>query len=332
MGNRAQRSGIQYAWKAVNEVGARLKASLTTATSGNHDLDSRFITTEDADAKGILLGLNPPYPLSNEAQNNKYWAKNYVIVEGDKYRLVLLNSSAYHGTKGDEINHGRVSEATLSFLKAELASLKPQLNNILACHHHPQQHSELKLGDYDVMKNGDLLLNLLGSGEYGRWLIIHGHKHHPKLEYAKGSATSPIIFSAGSLCANLFLQLQTKARNQFYMLSLPYDANEKLGLVGMVHAWDWAYGEGWAPAASSNSGLPALSAFGYRAEPRIMARQIAELMVTDKIDWNNVINELPEIAYILPQDLENLGRELKEKHALTLLMDSGRPKEVGKSI
>jgi hypothetical protein len=63
-----------------------------------------------------------------------------------------------------------------------------------------------------------------------------------------------------------------------------------------------------------------------------MARQIAELMVTDKIDWNNVINELPEIAYILPQDLENLGRELKEKHALTLLMDSGRPKEVGKSI
>src|SRR6185369_9430456 len=123
-----------------------------------------------------------------------------------------------------------------------------------------------------------------------------------------GNATSPIIFSAGTLCANLFLQLQTKARNQFYLISLPYEANEKLGLVGVVHAWDWAYGEGWAPAASSNSGLPALCAFGYRAEPRIIARQIAQLMVTDKIDWSEVISQLPEVAYILPQDLANLER------------------------
>jgi 3',5'-cyclic AMP phosphodiesterase CpdA len=334
MGDKAQRAGIMYSWKAIHQLGEKLNARLVTATSGNHDLDSRYITTEDADAKGILLGLEPPYPLSDEALNNKYWARNYVIVDKEQYRLVLLNSSAYHGTEPDEINHGRVSEATLSFIKKELTALGPKLINILLCHHHPQQHMDLRLGDYDVMKNGELLLNMLGSGDFGRWLIIHGHKHHPKVTYAKGSSTSPVIFSAGSLCANLYLQLQTKARNQFYLITLPFN-DQDYGLVGIIQAWDWAYGDGWAPAASSNSGLPAISAFGYRGDPRILAKKINELLTTRdvaKLEWDTVSASLPEVTYLLPQDLHTLDQELKSRYGLTFLEEGGRPREVGKAL
>lgn len=330
IGDKAQPVGIQYAWKAIHEVGRKLGASLVAATSGNHDLDSRYINTDDADAKGFLLGLEPPYPLPDESLNDKYWARNYVVVDRDQYRLVILNSSAYHGTAPGEIDHGRISASTLSSISKDLDRLEPKLVNLLLCHHHPQQHMELNLGDYDVMRNGQELLDMLGSGRYGRWLVVHGHKHHPKVTYASGAATSPVIFSAGSLCAKLYLELQTKARNQFYMISLTHQHLKDFGLVGTLKAWDWAHGDGWAPAAGVNSGLPAESAFGYRGEPRQIARRISTLVV-EKLGWREVCVRIPEAAYYLGQDLETLARELGSL-GLTMTEDKGQPMEIGKSL
>jgi hypothetical protein len=326
MGDKANASGIKYAWKAIHQIGTSLEAKLTAAASGNHDLDSRYLTSYDA--KGTLLGLVPPYPLPNDAMNNKYWARNYVIVDGDEYRLLILNTSAYHGGQAHEIDHGRIAESTLSFLSEELKALPPKLINILLCHHHPQQHMELELGGYDVMQNGQLLLDLLP--QFGRWLVIHGHKHHPKLAYASGGATSPIVFSAGSLCANLYLELQTKARNQFYMIYLPIEQIRTLGLVGFIQAWDWAVGDGWAPAASVNSGLPSRCPFGHRADPRILAHKIATLMTGEKMKWSEVTTEIPEINYLLPSDASILGEELGTLHQLEIIESDGRAFEIGR--
>jgi hypothetical protein len=330
MGDKAQPSGIKYAWKAVHEIGRKLGASLITATSGNHDLDSRFLTTPDADPKGILLGLDPPYPLPDEALNDKYWARNYVIIDNDHYRLIILNSCAQHGTEAHEIEHGRISSHTLAAIAKDLDRSEPRTINLLLCHHHPQQHMELNLGDYDAMKNGQLLLDMLATGKYGRWLIIHGHKHHPKVVYASGPATSPTIFSAGSLCAVLYPELQTKARNQFYLLSMPFEHIRQFGLVGTIQAWDWAFGEGWAPAASTNSGLPAVSAFGFRGDPRQTALRISSL-VRNKKGWDDICNHLPEATYYLSQDLETLRVEL-EMIGFRMTEESGHPKEVGRAL
>jgi hypothetical protein len=330
LGNKAEPAGIQYAWKAIHELGSKLNVDLVTASSGNHDLDSRYLTSEDA--KGLLLSLTPSYPLADESANNKYWARNFVIIDRLEYRLVILNSSAYHGGKPGEINHGRIADSTLAILKSELSATEPRLINILLCHHHPQQHMELQLGDYDVMKNGQLLLDLLGCGEFGRWLVIHGHKHHPKIAYAQGGATSPVIFSAGSLCASLYLELQTMARNQFYIVTLPYKDIEQLGLVGTIHAWDWASGAGWAPAAGPSSGLPAVCHFGYRADPRQLANRVAALVTQDKIDWEVIREALPEMTYLLPQDVLALKTELRVRHKLAIIETDGLPKQIGKAV
>lgn len=328
LGDKAQSSGIQYAWKSIHKIGAALNAKLITAASGNHDLDSRYLTS--VDAKGILMGLEPPYPLPDDAANNKYWAKNYVIHEGDNFRLVILNTCAYHGGKQDEINHGRIAESTLEFLKKELSSLPEKLVNILLCHHHPQQHMEIKLGDYDVMTNGQLLIDLLGSGDYGRWMIIHGHKHHPKITYASGVATAPVIFSAGSLCANLYRELQTRARNQFYLISLPLEEIKSFGLVGSIEAWDWASGDGWAPAAEKNSGLPSLCPFGVRVDPISLARQVAGFVSSDKVKWEYIRENLPEVSFIFPQDFVQLKKELVKTYSLEIEDLNGQPFEIGR--
>ena len=203
------------------------------------------------------------------------------------------------------------------------------------CHHHPQQHADLQFGDqdaYDVMKNGQLLLDLLGSGEYGQWLVIHGHKHHPRICYASGGTTAPIIFSAGSLCAELYLELQTRARNQFYVITFPYGDYDRTGFVGTFQAWDWASGVGWIPAGQ-RSGLPARGGFGYRGDIRRLARSIAHVVNGAGADhaasWQLVVEGNPEVQFLLPVDFGALRRELDATYQLAIFELDGQPKQIG---
>ena len=134
--------------------------------------------------------LAPPFPLPGDLWD-RYWARHYAIVDDPNCRLVILNSSAYHGQTDEEQNHGRVDTFTLEQMKAELLGVSSPKLNILLCHHHPQQHSEYNLGEDDLMKHGQLLLDTLGSGDIGQWLVIHGHKHHPKITYAQALRSRP---------------------------------------------------------------------------------------------------------------------------------------------
>lgn len=326
-GHKARPAGIQYAWQKSQDLAKALDVSFTAATSGNHDLDSRYGYTK-FDAKGVLQTLRPHFPLANEIQCDRYWARHFVIVHNPPYRLVILNSSAFHGTAPDEIAHGRISDHTLEALQTDLDATTTEPVNILLCHHHPQQHMELRLGDYDVMKNGQLLLDLLGSGKYGRWLIIHGHKHHPKLTYASGSASAPVVFSAGSLCAELYLELQTRARNQFYMLSLPYSKFSHFGCVGIVNAWDWSTGIGWIRAGAS-SGLPWRSGFGCRTDATLLAAEIARHVGTF-MSWQDVLGTVPAVDFLLPQDERILSDALRDQHNLHIARNTdGVPVQIG---
>jgi predicted MPP superfamily phosphohydrolase len=161
LGDRANAAGIQYAWAKLHELGERLGSSLITATAGNHDLDSRYVANS-YDAQGVLQSLNPLFPLGHEEESNSYWAQKFIIKESAGYRLVILNSSAYHGTTPDEMNHGRVAALTLSKLQEKLQQSSTKPVNLLLCHHHPQQHCELKLSEYDVMKNANCFQICLG--------------------------------------------------------------------------------------------------------------------------------------------------------------------------
>jgi hypothetical protein len=204
--------------------------------------------------------------------------------------------------------------------------------NVLLCHHHPQQHSELGLGEHDVMKQGQLLLDLLGSADFGRWLIIHGHKHHPKITYAAGSATSPIVFSAGSLCSTLFLPVQTVARNQFYIIDIDPKQLPILGLAGRIRAWDWATGSGWLPA-NERSGLPHEFGFGFRGDPIVLADQIASLVSSGvPLVWDEVRTAFPYVDFVLPQDMMRLESRLIRNHSMRIVKDRGRAFQLGKMI
>jgi hypothetical protein len=331
LGDRANPSGIAYAWSALAKLAKELRCEAYAATAGNHDLDSRFNDSE-VDPRYVLRGLTPSFPFQDETLDDKYWSRAYSIKDSSLVRLVLLNSSALHGYTPIEQNHGRVTSFTLTQLKADLTKLDPKPINVLLCHHHPHQHSELDLGETDVMKKGQQLLDLLGAGENGRWLVIHGHKHHPKIAYAAGGSTSPTVFAAGSLCAILSGQLQTAARNQFYLIE--FDVNEcaKYGLVGTVRAWDWSAGVGWIEAASKGSGLPARFGFGSRMEPLVLATRIANAVekAHNILTWEDICTDVPEMKYLLPQDLKEVERALEANYKLAIDYDGTKIVQVGK--
>ncbi len=327
LADKARPAALKYAWQKAHSLARALKAPIIAATTGNHDVDSHYIYNK-FDAKGVLQALTPPFPLSQPALCDKYWSRNFVIIEKPPLRLAVLNTAAFHGTGSEEYKHGRISPYTLDAFEAELQGCPIMPVNILLCHHHPQQHQELDLGDYDVMKNGQLLIDTLGKGTYGRWIIIHGHKHHPKLTYAAGSSSSPVVFSAGSLCAQLYLQLQTRARNQFYIITLPYKTFATLGLVGTIAAWDWATGIGWNKAQKT-PGLPWQSGFGCRTDPALLATQVAPRISTVS-EWRTVLQSHPELEYLLPQDLVLLFEALKRDHNIHVVEDSqGVPLQIG---
>ena len=321
LGDKASPQGIQFAWQKVHEIGSWLGVAQVLATTGNHDVDSRF-KDHEVDPSETIKNLDPPYPTPLERDNDAYFARDFVVVDGENYRLVLLNSSAHHGTLEQEMNHGRVTATTIGLLRKKLISSTPKPVSILLCHHHPHHHSELQLGSTDVMKDGQLLLDLLGSDAGAPWLVIHGHKHHPKITYAAGGTSSPVVFASGSLCAELFRELQTATKNQFHLLTLRPADIQQYGLVGTIESWYWSYGNGWQPS-QIGSGLPRRCGFGFRGDLNRLARNIEKAVGDDIVRWTSLTDKLPELSFLLPQDFQILKGLLDRKHNIGIQDEDG---------
>lgn len=330
LADKAEPAAIKYAWGQLQEIGKKLCVTRVLATAGNHDVDSRH-QHNDFDAKGVLQALEPRFPLSENDGFDRFWSRHFVLLEESDWRMIILNSSAFHGandwtdTKGNaysEQDFGRISTHTLLAIETELKCSRARPLNVLLCHHHPHQHSEIGLGENDVMKGGQLLLEMLGSGNYGQWLVIHGHKHHPKIAYASGiSASSPVVFAAGSLSACLYPTLATLVRNQFYILDFDLDQIDSFGLVGRFRAWDWAVGQGWLPAGE-RSGLPAKGGFGCREPHQVIAREIVKYAIGPSILWDSICNSYPKARFLLPRDESLLETTPGSEHGRRFLRDA----------
>jgi 3',5'-cyclic AMP phosphodiesterase CpdA len=326
LGDRADRDGIFFAWALVHRLAKRLSAATVLATAGNHDMDSRYIDNKWS-PREVLQRLRPRFPVDDLAKCDQYWSRNYAVVHGPHCRIVTLNSCAYHGGASGEKDHGRVTRHTLVELERELRGMPEAEVNVLLCHHHPVQFVDVGDDDYDVMEGGPRLLELLRTGEMGRWIIVHGHRHVPHLTYALGGAASPVIFSAASFSVDLHRAQQTQTRNQFYLLRFPLAETRRLGLAlaGRFQSWYWVTHGGWEPTPRG-SGLPASGGFGWRVDGRNVAARLAAHMRENgraSLDWEDLRQVVPEIVYLTPEDLKLTGLEIGRLGAKVRARDSG---------
>ncbi len=335
LSDKADPAAQIFAWKKLSELKDQLGAKHLLATAGNHDLDSRK-QHDDHDPKGNLQSLTPMFPGVDEALCDRFWSRNFVVVELEDARIVLLNSSAFHGYGSDikpEFYHGRISSKTISALRLALAGGEKRIN-ILVCHHHPIPHNPVNEEDYSEMVGGDRLIDLLDCAEYGSWLLIHGHKHYPRLTYASGGSSSPIIFSAGSLSAFLYQRIASRARNQFYIIEIPVDDLDslELDLAGTLTAWDWINMSGWQPAGAG-SGLPHQVGFGWRESARPIAAMIAKKLEgkSTVVTGEELLAAFPRLRFLRPEDLEAVVWRLRSSHGIVAQLKDGMISEIGRS-
>lgn len=328
--NRARPEPLVYAWKKIQEIGNKLGVSLVAATAGNHDLDSRFEHNK-FDARGMVQGLDPKFPLDQDSDFDRYWSRHFVIRDHGQCRIVILNSAAYHGFK-DEHKHGRICTYTLDRLKEELEDLGsrcPVEFNILLCHHHPERQARLDEPDYQAMEFGTNLLDLLGNGGHGRWIVVHGHMHNPQIAYAAGGATSPIVFSAGSFSAFPYPLQKGRAFNQFYILEFHIGDGLRNGLFGRGNAWDYIPGDGWQPAGY-RAEIPAEFGFGCRTDPAALADRLADGRDGKSLScsWGEALEVVPDLRFLLPRDMVQFEDCLESKYAHGVSRIRGKPSSV----
>lgn len=325
-------AALRYGWRALEALKGRLGAILTVATVGNHDIDSRYEYSE-YDARGAVLDLAEPlFPVNDAHLANEYWARNFCVLEAGNYRLVLLNSAAYHGTaRADapavsgrvaEYFHGRVSSRTVARLNEYLSQAAPKNLNILLCHHHPARLDALAHLDPSEMLGGQMLIDALSEPDRGRWLIVHGHRHVARIQRPGGAALNAgcLVFCAGSF--GKVLPPAWPSSNQFYVLELHTDPRQAhgLGMAGEFRAWSWTRGQGWQRAGFREN-LPGRGGFGFLGEMADLASAISTAMDASGqgfVRFDEAVRDVPHLRFVAPGDWPHLLRELKARNVRVL--------------
>jgi len=345
--DKANEAALDYAWKELQSIATTMKVTQVIGAVGNHDLHSRPTpalssppTSSSIDTPGIPLGiatpaatpnakireLNPTYPVTDPEEFRRYWSDQIASYFDDYCRVVTLNSCAAHGyiSEGtEEYKRGRFTEEAEQRLLDLVASTDVHAVNILLTHHHPQQITDLQFSDTSAMLRGDRLLKLLGSGDYGSWIVVHGHRHVPFFTLGPGDNDRPYVFSAGSVGVILHpLFYPTRPQNQFYILEFDLVEIERrgTGLFGFLNAWNWHLGKGWQFAGDSDT-IPARSGFGSRTPVSSLARQVAEFIRAKAANHSGpvgvfeeeVTRACPDIAFLMPTERERFRGQLEKE-------------------
>jgi predicted MPP superfamily phosphohydrolase len=329
--DQANDAALRYAWQDLHSFKSAVGAIDLIASVGNHDVHRSIpATPENPSASGVdyatisstgldsagssplttVRQLSPTFPVQDSQECNNYWSNHIAAYSSENIRIVTLNSCASHGyiTSGTpEYERGRFTELAESALGSYLSNSESKAVNILVTHHHPQQITDLQFTDHSTMLRGDRLLSLLGSGKYGHWMIIHGHRHLPFFQLGPGDNDRPLVFSAGSVGVILDpFYYPSRPPNQFYILE--FDLNEmasrSTGLLGRIHAWNWSLGLGWQTSGDSDH-FPARSGFGNRTPIDVLVSSIRrqfESRSTKVLTEADLAEGLPDFRYLLPSE------------------------------
>lgn len=330
LGDKADEVGLAHAWQELQAIGGLVRAARTLAVCGNHDLNSRHLDDgrTDPDPKGTLQDLTPPFPAGEELLCDRFWARNYAVIEGGPVgvRTVLLNSSAFHGGKEGEIEHGRVATRTVNRLRGELQIGGRRELNIFACHHHPFPHQRFDgRADYEALRNGQALLNLLDDPAFGPWLFLHGHRHNARITYAPSSASSIPVIGAASFSARV-----SEAVNQVHLIQVESTTSAGYSLRGVVKTWTFSLGTGFVYTSKANNGLPGECGFGFRGNLETLATAVASLVKSSGaayVQWADVQARFEDVSYLVPEAFNHFVTSLQGSGVRLTFDSDGRPLE-----
>ena len=320
--DKADPVAIRNAWSEIHDMAQKAGAKVF-ATCGNHDLDTRHKSNK-FDPRGFLRTLQPSYPVSHLPRDShsilEYWANNFTLLEEKTYRVLNINSCAFHGYGDDhnqELNHGRISDITLEAIEEALRKSHkedPSKHNICLVHHHIKPVSSDDYEDTSTIKGAEKLTDILSKAEFGEWFIIHGHRHRSNL-FCAGGNTAPIVLSCASFAATRNGDEHNPCPNQFYVVQLdPQQNGKSKSISGIIQTWNWTPTYGWMENNDIIGGLPSSTGFGYRGRISDLADRIRDKTKAElKLTRRSVIEHFPEFLRLVPSDVKSLIYSLEQQ-------------------
>lgn len=328
IGNIGNPTGIAYGWEQIAKIRKELNIQNIITTCGNHDIQRPNGQTV-VDPWAHVRNLSPSYPFDDIHSNIKYFTNGFHVANYQPFRFIIVNSCAFHDNPA-ELERGKIAKATIDAIEAALQVDKGRYCcNIIAVHHHPHRYAEIDYDkDYDSIVGGSEFLNMLETSTQN-CLVLHGHKHLPRVSLGGGLLARTVLFSIGSLSAILYQKLATISSNQFYILELDSDSIASSGMVGDFTAWDFQYTKGWVPAVSRTmkTHLPYKGSFGSKIDHVSCANTINGMIDGKRIvKWASIIRAIPHLRYASPYDIEYLQAMLTDRHNCGIDIDqNGRP-------
>jgi predicted phosphodiesterase len=328
--NRAGVDGFRLGWEKLEEVAKALGARSLIFTPGNHDLD--VLNTHGTgdievclDAATRSSGLRPSKATTHDIRTD-----GFEIYEHGAVRLINIDSNGRAPTE-HKGKIGKVDIDTVDSLEAALGELDHLPVNIVICHHHPFRHGDIDVADYSAMEGAPELLTMIERRPEATWVIVHGHKHYPRIASVSPRLT---VFSAGSVAGTFRGPLQCAARNQCYSIRVLRDP--RLGAayppVGEFRAWDWAAIR-WIDALDGFN-IPRFGGFGANVALPDLTSRIADFVRIgpgERRDAHEVSREFPLLRYLPPAEVERCADQLLEVHEIEVLISkkSGEWRQVG---
>jgi 3',5'-cyclic AMP phosphodiesterase CpdA len=321
--NKSNRQGFISGWDFSLEVHNKLKGEKIIATIGNHDVDS-FGTISDYSYE-IARGIKKGFPYEDPNDCDTFWSKGCAFVEGDNYRILVINSSHFHYTK-KAASSGKVSTELTDYIDEYLSKVTDDKICITLAHHHPIDHSRLNLGEEDKIINADGLLEILGKYKFD--LFIHGHKHDPLLRYysCRTNNHNLPILSSGSFSSTSNISF-TGQRNTFHIIDLIKSSN--LRCKGRIRTWSFMPKSGWK-IRYDEEGFHSYTGFGYEGSLQDLANKIKNEVGDSPLKkWEDIVSLFPDVEFLIPTEADELVKLFDDEN---LILAGGKISEIPKYI
>jgi 3',5'-cyclic AMP phosphodiesterase CpdA len=320
--NKTDPQGLITGWSYLEEIKDAFKARYIISTLGNHDVDSRKLFNR-YDAFNMPQRLKDNFPFPFEKEKDQYFSKKFCIIEIDDILILNFNSAHSHTNEKDCLT-SIITDEILENIdeKLQFYSQKNHKFKIALTHHHPLKHANIGslYKDSDVIEKGDLLLQLIEK--YNFQILIHGHKHIPRLTYFN----SLPILGSGSF-SSLMNLLPTGSKNMFHLITLNSDSRN-----GKIQTFEFTNGLGWTDKYNS-SHFPSITGFGNREDVNNISESIFNFYTKknqEYLKFTELIHQFPELEFLIPTDLNKLKQSIKTKGLLFYPDDNNLPDQITK--
>jgi hypothetical protein len=332
---RGDSEALTYGWKSIEKMAKQLSAELVVAATGNHDIKSRSAPPALVEERPVrdkaLRSLEPTYPIykTDETSGGReaierqisYFGATLTQALGDNFRVVSFNTCSNHSHDEIDQTRGLFCQSTAKYVPHVLGK-ETKLINVLLCHHCPERDSVEDDKNHDFIDNFDQLQ--LSLQDYGRWVVIHGHKHVGKIHFGRSetSTNSPIIFSAASIGARTKTPTGADISvNHFYLMELMTEPQSER-LLGKLRVFAWRESKrAWEENFDSRTKLSSYDGFG--GDSQTLCSVIATgLHTKNGGSWAEIESQFPDVSHLTSSERDRLLKRLRNHNQIAVDIDS----------